>query len=471
MVILDPITLDASDPTDFPEALEYFRLQAPWISGSSWQTMANLAAARGDVVSGAAVLSMVQDVWQRMDRAVAEGQPYSEFVRDIGRSMRRDWVDIDSSRLNLIYHNNVGGALMAGRMAQIMDPDVVSGRPYLLFDAIEDFRTSEICKPLGGTILRADDPFWRTHTPLLHHRCRSTIISLDEEDAKEQGGVTPLNQVAALPRAAEGWGTTASWADWQPKGKDYAPALFGEYLAWRDGREHAQDLAEWRRRLAESWSSGLGLDPSELDKTIPATSPAPPRPARVVPLPSQKAPEAEADADLVRTYLDAWVVGSKSKKSVTLKKAAALELDLPGVAYSRVAWNIRDADVEQARPAVRQIYEQTQAALQQRYPSGRVTLYRGLRVPPPVSVVGVLESWTTDQTQAEIFAGRRGKKGKPIKGAEQRGEVLKFEVPISAVFAFSGGPNWKNGRFGEQSEYILTSSYLKGAGDYTGGVL
>lgn len=253
MPIPDPITIDPTRPQEFAEAVDYFRRQAPWISGSSWATMARLSAQKGDQISGATMLAMVDDIWKRMDKSLAEGTPFSEFVRDIGRDFKRDWVGIDSPRLNLIYHNNVGSALMAGRMAQITDPDVVADRPYFLFDAIEDFRTSDICQPIGGIIRPASDPFWGTHTPLLHHHCRSTIISLDEDDMRAEGGITHGNRIANLPAAEDGFGSMHSWEDWQPDGRDYAPALFAQYTAWRDGEPYAHERSEWLAALAKSW--------------------------------------------------------------------------------------------------------------------------------------------------------------------------------------------------------------------------
>ena len=498
MPIADPITIDAGHPQAFPQAVEYFALQAPWLSGSSWQAMAELAANRAAVVTGAAMLAMVDDVWKGMDRALRDGLPYSEFIRDMGQSLHRDWMDIDGWHTRLIYRNNVGSALMAGRVAQMSDPDVLEDRPYWLLDVIEDMDTSDICRPLDGVILPASDPFWCTHQPPLHHNCRTSLISLDEEDAAELGGVTPIRKVAALPPPASGFGSPSSWENWTPDGSDYHPALFAEYLAWRDGTGHASELAEWRGNLLEAVARGASLSPEvmrpvETGKRLPGIEPAPrrgapetapapapkPRPTQQRPAPAPVevratpspaaapmeppplTPELEAK---IRTALDAWVVGSKSKRSVTLKRAAITELGLPGVAYSRVRWQISEADVDNLRPVVARVYADTQAALRKRYPSGRVILYRGLKTPPPVSVLGTLESWSTDLRVAEGFAGRRrmrrGQPGAKIKGAEKRGEILQYEIPIESILSFSGGPHWRNGRFGEQAEYVVTSAYV-----------
>ena len=240
-------------PKRFDEAIEYFRLQAPWISGSSWLYMADLALKRGDVLSSASLLSMVDDIWTRMDRALEQGEPYSDFVRRMGSEWSRDWLSVTSPRLKLIYHNNIGNALMAGRVDQLSDPDVLEDRPYWLYDSIMDMRTSQICIDRDGMILPATDPWWGANTPLLHHNCRSSIISLDEEEALEQGGKSPSSRKRTIDPPAEGWGSTKSWEDWKPKGTDYHPALYREFTDWISGNDYAHTLKQWRERLIQSW--------------------------------------------------------------------------------------------------------------------------------------------------------------------------------------------------------------------------
>lgn len=423
MSIPDPITLRPSEPVEFREAVDYFRKQAPWISGSSWSTMADLSAKKGEQVSGATMLRMVDDVWSRMDRAMKEGLPYSEFVRGIGKDFKRDWVGVDSSRLKLIYHNNVGSALMAGRMRQMTDPDVISDRPFLLFDAIEDFRTSDICRERDGIKKRADDPWWKLNTPLLHHNCRSSVISLDEEDLAEEGGLSVQQTFENPP--GQGWGSSHSWEDWKPKGTDYHPALWTEYQNWLDGKKYAHDLKTWRKNLVSH--TGIAITEDISKHRVPEN---------VMPKPEVKT----QDERLVRRALDQWVVGSKRKTSVILKQACLTEFGLSGVAYSRVQWKITDEDVLEMRSAARVIYQDTQAYLAKMFPGGTIRVYRGVKSTYAIS--GVLESWTTDIETARKFNGY---------------DILMEDVPIAQVFALSGGPNWKNGKYGEQFEVILLS--------------
>lgn len=277
-----PIELDAANPQKFTEAIDYFRKQAPWISGSSWNEMARLSAIKGDQISSTTLLAMVDDLWGRMDAAVVDGIPYKEFVRTTGKEWAKSWWKLDSPRMALIYQNNVGSALMAGRMAQITDPDVIEDRPYLMFDAIEDMRTSEICRHRDGIILPAADPFWRSNIPLLHHNCRSSVISLDAEDAEELGGVTRRDKMKGLPEVEGGWGSSASWADWQPRRTDYHTALFDEWYNWTQGNEYAHSLQDWRNKLIDSFGYEAFYPPFNQEREHPPEI-IPPPPALVAP--------------------------------------------------------------------------------------------------------------------------------------------------------------------------------------------
>jgi SPP1 gp7 family putative phage head morphogenesis protein len=441
-MIKSPITLDPQNPLKFEEACQWFQKQAPWISGSSWVEMARLAVLKGEQLRQAALLSMVDDIWSRIGRSLDDGEPYSEFVRNIGKNWGVFWERADSPRLRLIWHNAVGGALMSGKWRQISSPVVRAVRPLLLFDAIEDHRTSEICLARDGVILPADDPFWKSNYPLLHHDCRSSVITLDAEEAEEFGGVRGLPSGAVS--AADGWGGIRAWEDWEPKKRDYHPALWEEFQKWKSGETYASKIEDWHKALGKSWGKALQIDAEDL--TAFFNLPLETDPKIVSRAAVHVRPALDSVAANIRTYLDAWVLGSRTKKSTTLKLAAQAELSLPGIAFTLKDAVVSDTDVQKLRPAVRRIYEDTQIHLQK---AGleEVTLYRGWR--RSYGVRGILESWTTDPAIAKKFNG--GKFG----GVEMR------KVKVQDIFALSGGPHFKNGKYGEQHEYILLAGRLE----------
>ena len=93
--------------------------------------------------------------------------------------------------LETVFETNVMSAYSAANWDLLRHPDVVGIFPKYLLNVIDDGRTSPICLPLIGTVLPADHPFWLTHWPPLHYRCRSTVIGLDVERARAFADVIP----------------------------------------------------------------------------------------------------------------------------------------------------------------------------------------------------------------------------------------------------------------------------------------
>jgi hypothetical protein len=92
--------------------------------------------------------------------------------------------------METIFRNWVQSANNAGRYEQATTPDALAVRPFWKFVAVLDVRTSVICKECNGVILPAGHPWWKTHIGPLHHRCRSTFITLTKKQA-EKAGITP----------------------------------------------------------------------------------------------------------------------------------------------------------------------------------------------------------------------------------------------------------------------------------------
>lgn len=210
------------------EAISWFRARVPITSGA-WRRLSAAAKRRAFRVAGANRLSLVTDVWRAIDRALASGMPYEEFEKSVGERLTKAWGDSvarPATRLELIYRNNMQSAYSAGRWAQMTDPDVVSGRPFFLYDSVLDSHTSVLCTTLNGTLLEADDPFWRTYWPPNHHGCRSGVRSLTAAGAERRGGVT--ESPPSLP-PAKGWDSVPSLDDWQPDSSAYPPEVWREY--------------------------------------------------------------------------------------------------------------------------------------------------------------------------------------------------------------------------------------------------
>jgi len=79
-----------------------------------------------------------------------------------------------------VYRTNMQTAYNTGRAIELNEVPPLA----LEFIAIDDTRTSDICKPYAASrvILPPDDPFWKTHWPPLHFNCRSTVRGIYDED-------------------------------------------------------------------------------------------------------------------------------------------------------------------------------------------------------------------------------------------------------------------------------------------------
>ena len=123
-----------------------------------------------------------------------------------------------------------------------------------------------------------------------------------------------------------------------------------------------------------------------------------------------------------------------------LKEAIKQEFNMPGLVMNKRGFQIAQSEIDDVRSTIRDMYDQTQQSFKDRGVE-TVTLYRGVK--SNVRIPGVVESWTTDLATAKKFNGY---------------DIMKMEVSIDRIFMHSGGPGWKNGKYGEQYEYMVMAN-------------
>ncbi|MBX3131627.1 MAG: minor capsid protein [Polyangiaceae bacterium] len=229
----------SADMARFEEALEYWR-SLRVVTEAQLEAMEERARARTWTLAGVVQLNVLRDVFAALDQAIEKGQTLEEFKERIGPVL-------SEKRAELAFRNGVQKAYNAGRWEQLKDPEVRRVRPYLMFDAILDSRTSPICTTRNRTIKPADDPYWVTNNPPLHHRCRSSLRSLTEAQATRHGGIT--DDTHEQPEVSPGFGLAPDVElPWQPNPGGYPVGLWEEWIA-------KQRL--WGTPERPQWGSGL----------------------------------------------------------------------------------------------------------------------------------------------------------------------------------------------------------------------
>ena len=215
----------ASDLEEFTEAVEWFRNLLP-LTDEQFEQLSTDAQRRAFRVAGVAQLDIVSQVFNALLGAIANGTKFEDFKRDVVPALEKAWGESDPHRVETIFRNNVQRAYNRGRWKQMRDPEVAAVRPYLMYDAIVDDRTTDICRQLHGTVLPAEDSFWSTRLPPLHHRCRSSLRSLTTKQAERRG----ITEERPIVEADQGFGDSPDIeSDWQPDAGNYPPELWRIY--------------------------------------------------------------------------------------------------------------------------------------------------------------------------------------------------------------------------------------------------
>ena len=222
-----------ADPAKFDEAVGWFRRRVA-VPDHTYEKLSADAREYAFKVAGASELGLVQDVFEAIDRALEQGTTLEEFKATVGDRLNAAWGAEQPWRVETIFRTNVQKAYSEGRRAQMEDPDTLEDRPFWELVTLLDGRTSPICRALSEprVVLSADDPFWKTHQPPLHHNCRSAVEPLTQDGAEKIG----VLEHAPPETPPEGFGKPGF--DWEPDLTVVPPELVQVY------RQKRQDLRD-----------------------------------------------------------------------------------------------------------------------------------------------------------------------------------------------------------------------------------
>ena len=144
------------------------------------------------------------DALQRIRDAVAklpEGASWDVAKKEIAAEIS-PFVGGDDkaakARANFMLRTHGFQAYAVARHQQQMS--VERDFPYWKYETVGDSRVRPGHAALDGKVLRADDPWWKTHYPPWDWGCRCIVVAIDEEDA-ETIGVTPHGQMPTPERS------------------------------------------------------------------------------------------------------------------------------------------------------------------------------------------------------------------------------------------------------------------------------
>lgn len=214
-------------PDRFEDAIAWFR-KKKLIRKPAFEKLTAKAKAASFTVAGVAQMDLMQEVWEAVDKAIASGETMAAFRKRVLPALKKSWGGKEiPGRLNTIFRTNVQASYSAGRVNQLLTPEVRRIMTFWKFSAIRDDRTTKhICLPIAGTILPAGHPWFRKRTPPLHYQCRSAILGLRASDVKDQGGATKKPKLA---KPQPGFGEIEPIGKWKPDLKRYAKPLVKKY--------------------------------------------------------------------------------------------------------------------------------------------------------------------------------------------------------------------------------------------------
>lgn len=210
-----------AEPSAFEEAVRWFRERFP-ITEALLDVLKAYAEARAWTIAEVAQLDMVLEAHQVILRGLEE----SWDMKRTGKELRKVLTNFSEARCETIARTNIQKANMAGRWEQLNDPDITDVFPYRKVDAILDGRTSDVCRGYDGITLPYNDPWWLTHWPPYHHRCRTLVRTATED---EYADVPADKRVANYEKQPSGDFGKAPVADkpWEPELTKYPPRLAG----------------------------------------------------------------------------------------------------------------------------------------------------------------------------------------------------------------------------------------------------
>lgn len=177
------------------------------ISDDDYETLVAITRMKADDLARLQDLRVCDRVLSSLISAIEKGEGLDEWRRQLSDDIQNAWGKGSAYRLETIFRNVTQSAYNRGRYKQMRSPVVKRMRPYWMYDAVLDLKTSMICRDRDGKVLSADDSFWNSSYPPLHHRCRSAVRTLTRRQA-DRRGISDPTTIESVPEKGFGMAPT-----------------------------------------------------------------------------------------------------------------------------------------------------------------------------------------------------------------------------------------------------------------------
>jgi SPP1 gp7 family putative phage head morphogenesis protein len=193
----DITSLDAVSDASAIKQMEDWKSTRNWRKMNEWRAkriedLAGTHATQGKFwISGKVETAMLNEVKDELIAGLSDMKSEAQTMKEVTKVFEKYGTKPDlikPYKIQRIVRTNTTRAIADARREAFSDPEVVEAFPAMMYSAIMDDRTSDICAELDESVYRNDDPIWNEILPpRLHINCRSTVIAVSEDELKESG--------------------------------------------------------------------------------------------------------------------------------------------------------------------------------------------------------------------------------------------------------------------------------------------
>lgn len=352
----------------FDEAIAFLR-QKTQVTSEHYTDVFGAANVKAFTVAGGTSQALVGDFYKATLKAAESGTSLGEFRRDFDAiTARYGWLHNGTPewRSRIIFETNLSMAYSAGRYAQQTEPETLAAFPFWQYVHSGAMHPRPEHLALNGLVLRADDPFWKTHYPPNGWGCGCKVRPVSARGLARMGKSGPDTApiIETRPVRTRTGGIIHVPIGIDP-GFDYNPGA-----VWKAEAVTLPPKATLRPPAPiELPKPSPPPAPPEVTSPIapPAVSPAPSKPPPVPVAAASKAEAQAVDGLLTRDYAG-WAKRLKREEVQALRA-------YKGPAYREFNAQLRgDRSLSYLQPAI----EALDAALSRARTARPIRVYRGV---------------------------------------------------------------------------------------------